>query len=284
MSFFTSVFKRRNRRKIERFLGRKLVETHMREVWINTLAGVKLCAHLHTPLEPRSKLPGVVFVPGGESAGLDYDEKGEMSAHEVAGLGYAVLTYDPSGRGKSGGKENFWGASHQRELKEVIEWFGAQPEVDADDMGVLSFSIGVVIATGALAMGPSVKVRYLYDWEGPSNSKVITKNDTHRPLLRFPSADREFWDEREASRYIGRINCGYFRYQADMDHVQGKFKGHAIELVNGAVNGRATWVRLNDNQPDITLDGNRPDEYRWIPEERNHRGQMLKFLLELRHV
>ncbi|MBI5815256.1 MAG: hypothetical protein HZB29_06555 [Nitrospinae bacterium] len=281
MSIFDGFARRRNRRFTENFLGVKLMETVMREEWVKTSSGVNVRVHVHAPATGAVKFPAVVFVPGGASRGTDYDYKGEISAWETAGLGHVVVTYDPSGRGGSGGVEDHWGPASQMELSEIIRWTAQLPQTDPDRIGVVSFSIGVAIATGALARFPTAPVRFLFDWEGPSSRKIITRNDTHKPLARFPSSNAAFWDEREASRFIGDMECGYFRYQAQVDHVQGTFKGHAMELLNAATQGRARWTRLNGNPPNITLDPERADKYRWIPQTENHRGTMLKFLLSL---
>jgi hypothetical protein len=225
--------------------------------------------------------PGVVLVPGALSAGSDYDKGTEVTAEDIASLGLAVLHYDPSGRGKTGGKEDYWGPNHQFELSIVLDHFAKRPGVLADNVGIFSFSIGITISSGALAGYSLPFVRYLFDWEGPSNRFNITKNDTHKPLKDFPSSNLGFWRDREAVRSIGNIKCGYFRYQAQQDHMQGAYQGHAIELVNLATKGKARWTRLNDNPPNMLFDKNRVNAYRWTPWYKNHKGQVLKYLLEI---
>lgn len=281
MGLITDIISRRNRAMVEKSLGRKLHKTEWREVWIPVSSGVKLCAHIHKPVDAPGKTPGLVFVPGGGSAGTEYDKKGEVSAVEAAGLGLTVMSYDPSGRGKTGGVEDYWGTRHQKEFSEALAFFAALPEVDENDVGVISFSIGVTIAAGALARFPSARVRYLYDWEGPSSRKITTKNDTHKPLIRFPSSDSAFWDEREAAAFIGGVECVYFRYQALIDHVQGESKSHAVEMVNNATRGRARWTRLNDNPKNTLIDESRLSEYHWVQPERNNRATMLEYLLQI---
>jgi hypothetical protein len=125
-------------------------------------------------------------------------------------------------------------------------------------------------------------VRYLFDWEGPSNRRNITLNDTFEPFRGYPTTDESFWAEREAARFIGLIPCGYFRYQAEKDHMQGRNKGHAMELINLATRGKAAWTRCNDNPPDTVFDERRPDAYRWVPEHRNNKAQILSYLRAVR--
>lgn len=268
---------------IESFTGKPTVDTDYKEIWIKTPSGQGIYAHIHSPVMP-GKFPGVVFVPGGGSPGTDYDKGTGVRAKDVASLGFVVLHYDPSGRGKSGGKEDYWGPLHQQELSRVVEYFSKLPEVKEDNVGLMSFSIGIIIASGALSRFPMPKVKYLLDWEGPSNRLNTTKNDTHEPLKGFPTSNDEFWKEREAARFIGDIKCGYFRYQANVDHVQGKYKGHAIELLNNARNGNALWTRCNNNPFDIVFDKNKVGEYNWVPPRLNHKGQLLKYLLEVAYL
>ncbi|MEK6531060.1 MAG: hypothetical protein AABZ23_01040 [Deltaproteobacteria bacterium] len=255
----------------------RLKKTAYKEAWIDGGAG--LYAHMHRPVE-KGGFPGVIIVPGANSPGTDYDRFDFLSAKDIASAGYIVLHYDPSGRGKSPGKEDFWGPRHQKELLGVIRHFSGLPDVEG--VRILSFSIGIIIATGALAMEDVEGVKFIFDWEGPSNRFNTTKNDTHEPLKDFPTSDDSFWNQREAQRFIKDIRCGYFRYQAQKDHVQGAYKGHAIELLNNAAKGRALWTRCNDNAPDIMYDAENTDKYAWVPERLNHKAMILKYLLSLK--
>lgn len=264
--------------RLVRQIGRKPLPTNCREIWIQTGKDSRVYAHLYCP--KSGMYPGVVFVPGAASCGTDYYRAGEMQPKTVAALGFAVLVYDPSGRGKTGGEEDFWGLRQQDELAAVLQWLNSQPGVKKNDIGIVSFSIGITIATGALARHADDLdfVRYLYDWEGPSNRFNITKNDTHPPLLQFPTRNDEFWRDREACQFIGDIKCGYFRYQAINDHMQGQEKEHALELINLAVRGQPCWTLLNHNQPNMTYDSF-IDKSCWVSPEADNKAQILRFFL-----
>lgn len=264
----------------ECFVGRKKVKTSYEQEWIVTNMGSVLYAHIHRPVAD-GKYPGVVMVPGGLNPGSSFDTGTEVTADDVASLGFAVLHYDPSGRGRTAGEEDYWGPNHQRELSIVLEHFARYPFVASNDIGIFSFSIGITMSSGALARYSLPFVRYLFDWEGPSNRFIIRKNNTLKPVKKFLPSDKKFWRDREADRFIGKINCGYFRYQAERDHVQGFYKGHAIELINLATKGNARWTRLNDNPPNMLFDENKMNSYRWIPWYENHKGQLLKCLIEI---
>lgn len=270
-------------RNLGSFLEKKPLQTKSEEAWIERPGGPALYAHIHSPVEP-GVYPGVVFVPGGTSPGTDYDKGPGLTADDVSSMGFIVLHYDPTGRGRTGGEEDHWARVHQKELSVVLKYFAGLPSVDKNNIGILSFSIGIVIASGALARFPVPEIKYLFDWEGPSNRFICTKNDTHKPLSAFPTSNDEFWDEREAVRFMGDIECGYFRYQAEVDHVQGRFLRHAAELINLATKGRALWTRCNDNPLNTVFDQNALDKYNWVPENLNHKGQILKYFMEVQEL
>lgn len=263
---------------LEPYIKKRLEETSLSEAWIESSEGHKIYAHIHTPKAGGAR-PGIIIVPGARSAGTVYDKGIGLRARDIAACGWTVIHYDPSGRGKTGGVEDYWGPRHQEELSVVARYFACLDSVNPADIGIFSFSIGIIIATGALVRFPMPDIRYLFDWEGPSNPRNTTRDDTHTQLKDFPTSNRAFWAERDASEFIKKIKCAYFRYQAQEDHVQGLFKGHAIELINNA-RGSARWTKCNDNQVNMAFDSGRIDEYKWVPKNLNHKGQILKFLLE----
>lgn len=250
------------------------------EIWLPIGSGKKLYLHIHRP-EAEGVFPAVVLVPGAEEAGTSFD-KGWLRADDIASAGIISVHFDPEGRGKSDGEENYWGPVHQGNLHMVLEHVSSLSYIDKDSIGILSFSIGIIIASGAVARyRDKIRVKYLIDWEGPSNRYNTTKNDTHEPLKRFPTSNNDFWDVREASRYIGNMDCDYLRFQGESDHVQGLYKGHAIELVNNAIKGGVKWTRCNDNPPNIIYDEKLLNTYNWMPKWADHRAIMLKFIMEL---
>lgn len=263
------------------YVGQKTMNTDVQEQWIPCRHGYDLYAHIHYPAHHSEPLPALVIVPGGLSSGTVYDREGEITANEIAAHGFIVLHYDPSGRGRSGGQENYWGRRHQDELIDVLNFMQQWQLVALEQIGVFSFSIGNAIAIGGLARNQPSFVRYLFDWEGPSNRFNITKNDSHKSLQAFPSSDIDFWFEREPKNFISDLRCGYFRYQALHDHMQARKKGHAIELVNLATKGKAAWTQLNGNPANMEIDGDRISEACWVAPWQNHKGRILRFLLEI---
>jgi hypothetical protein len=279
MKILQRLFRKNKGHVFENVAGYRIVATCCDELWINSAGGKKIYAHLHHPVSD-GRYPGVIFVPGGGSTGTDYDGNTEVTADDVSALGFTVIHYDPSGRGKTGGEEDFWGPLHQEELAQVARSFSRLSWVDSDDIGILSFSIGIAIAAGALARF-DLPVRYLFDWEGPSNRFNITKKDTHKPLKGFPTANDLFWNEREPARFMGDVPCGYFRYQGEADHMQGVYKGHAIELINLATRGKAAWTKCNDNPLNTIFDEKNIGSYHWVPRNADQKARILDHLLEV---
>ena len=204
-------------------------------------------------------LPTLVIIPGGtdDSAGLT--EPGSIGPQAVA-QGYAVVTFDADGRGRSGGEESYSGFTQQDGLATVIQFAAGLPEVDAERMGLMSFSYGVTLASGVLARYPELPIRFFIDWEGPADRRDTTIGCKPSPKYDWPACDDDAaWAEREALTFIGQIQVPYQRVQNQRDHVQPDV-GHAVHMVNAAVAGPAPWVRLNDYPPNETYAPDDPPE------------------------
>jgi hypothetical protein len=156
------------------------------------------------------------------------------------------------------------------------------PEVDKDNVGLVTFSFGVVGGTGALARHPELQVKFLIDWEGPSGPQNLRwVPPGHKIVRNHPATDVAFWKERTASEFIKKIRCRYLRLQADEDHVQVLGENqHAIEMLNSATAGLCPWTRCNDNPPNIRYDAEHPEKERrrWFP-GKPPRADMEKIIL-----
>jgi hypothetical protein len=198
------------------------------------------------------------------------------------------------------------GPIHQGDLKAVIEFVNKLPYVNPENVGVLTRSFGVTIGTGALARYPELKVKYLLDIEGPSGPPrdimggierrkpwAIKRFARNRPdiiaedivLHGHKLGEKDFWKDRQAINFIGKIRCPYQRIQCDIDHVQDRNKRHAIDLINAATNGASPWTRMNDNPPNVIYDYKDASKYHWFPgiwkERRGTCDAIRKLLKEL---
>jgi pimeloyl-ACP methyl ester carboxylesterase len=199
-----------------------------------------------------------VLIPGGIGDSSAFTE-GRGDAQLLAQEGFVVVVFDPDGRGQSEGEEDKNGHIHQDGLAEIIYTIAGFSFVDADRIGVLSYSYGITMASGALARYPDLPVRFLIDWEGPANRE----DTTHGCAPGFQGAgsiefmsdcgDEAFWVEREAQIFIAQVEQYYQRVQTEQDHSQPD-SSNAIDMVNAALGGGVPWVRLNDLPPNQVFD------------------------------
>ncbi len=197
-------------------------------------------------------LPGLVLVPGGLGAGS------RQKAQHLAQQGFLVIIFDPDGRGRSSGKEDQDGTVHQDGLAAVINAVKNLPGMDPKRMGIVSFSYGITMASGALARYPDLPVRFLIDWEGPANRWDTTVGCGTNQNKRLPACSDDLaWAQREAVTFVPSLNVPYQRIQSAHDHVQPDLS-HAIDLVNAAVDGKVPWVRLNNLEPGLKFDPSKP--------------------------
>lgn len=239
---------------------------------MNPTSGARLIAQVvHPQGYTTGRLPALVLVPGGrgDSSGFLKSTPDGSEAQQLANRGFVVVVFDPDGRGESGGTEDDNGFIHQDGLTEIIRFAATLPEVDASRIGLVSYSYGVTMATGALARYPDLAILFYLDWEGPANRNDTGGCDADKlgHLQGRPCDDEAFWSEREASTFILSINVPYLRLQSRVDHVQPD-NDHALLLIANATaaeyggNGQSPWTRLNDLAPNRVYTVQTPP---WLP-------------------
>jgi len=239
------------------------------ETWVTAPNGNDLYTRIVRPvpaLYSGQRFPTLITIPGGTGAGAPMASN--PGYRDLAASGFVLVAFNVEGRGTgtpgnlmSEGTENCNGFVHQDDLKAIVEYAAALPNVDASNIGVETSSFGIAIGAGALGRYPNLPVAYLVDQEGPHDNRVITFYDAghetqvcgHLSTVTDPSpANVAFWAEREAVRHIDTYAGRYLRMQAEYDHAQnpGYFR-HAIEMVNAATDslnggaGTAVWTRMN---------------------------------------
>ncbi len=226
------------------------------EVYVtNPANGAKLAVYVHLPDGPGPH-KAIVAVPG---AGGDASTVMNAAEHrdDMMRRGIAVIRFDPDGRGNSEGEDDMGGTVHQRGLRTIIAYTSQRDDIADDQVGVLSYSYGITMSSGALADG-ATKARFLIDWEGPSNREYTGCSGGKKKLER-PSGegvacdDDSYWNEREAIRFIDDVEVPYLRIQRADDHVHHEDRSHALALLEGAMEGDAPWVNMNDLQPNADL-------------------------------
>ncbi len=222
---------------------------------VNPSSGSRLFVRVAYPRGWNGEpLPALVLVPGG--TGTTEPRKAEALAAE----GFLVIIFDPEGRGRSEGTEDYNGFIGQDGLAAVIEAAAALPGLDANRYGLVSYSYGVTLATGALARHPDLPIDFYIDWEGPVDRTYTTTGcggNRVDGIQWQPCEDNAWWSEREAMNFIAQIRVPYQCIQSQKDHVQ-RDNSHAIEIVNAAVAGGVPWARLNEYPANQTYDAANP--------------------------
>jgi pimeloyl-ACP methyl ester carboxylesterase len=226
--------------------------------WVtNPTSGVQLYVRIIHPQEWGGEpLPALVLVPGGTGDSSDFLGPRIDKTQGMADAGFALVVFDPDGRGRSEGVEDQNGFTHQDSLAEVIRFAATLPEVDGTQIGVVSWSYGITMASGALARHPDLPVHFLIDWEGPANRDDTggCGADAVGHLQGHPCDDEDFWSQREASTFALDLRVPYQRLQSEEDHAQPD-QEHTVLMINNATaeeyggHGKAPWTRLNDAEP-----------------------------------
>jgi hypothetical protein len=237
---------------------------------IPSLNGNQIAIRLVKP-EGEGPFPVLIGVAGGDGAFVFRSDL----ATTLRDMGIMTVDFAPQGRGDSEGEDNFHGTIHQDDLKAIVDYLSTLAVVQEDQIGILSYSFGVVLATGALARYSEMPVAFLIDWEGPASPgkdfRRGLENDEAwvQEAIQFMSGYREveledfrlhggsifdeaYWQERDAARYAEDLSVPYLRVQFAEDHVQGEYKDHMMSIVNAAVAKSGQWTRVNDNPPNIT--------------------------------
>jgi len=229
----------------------------------NPTSEAKLMSYLIVPEDAEGPFPTVMLVPGGVNSGTtsflnDIDLINFFLKENIA-----VAFFDPDGRGMSTGEEDSNGHAGQDGLYAISQALLDSELVDQDEMGIISYSYGVTLASGMLARyAEEQPYEWFVDWEGPTSRSYTTVGcNTDDALdLRESCDDDEHWSEREAVTYLSEILIPYWRIQGIDDHVQPN-NSHAIEAINASTNGLSAWTRINDEDPNQTFTMENEPEY-----------------------
>jgi hypothetical protein len=244
--------------------ARRGVAVNTEDIILHSTVGYEIHARLHKPANANRNLPAVLMCPGIHDPGSYFSTwMAPITAEEVARAGCVVLTFDPAGRGKSWGEEDYGGPEHQDEVRVALRYLAAHSGVDASRIGVIAISLGIAMAVGGVA-GSDVPVAWLMDWEGPCDREIITSGGKIMdPADGHTLEDDVYWHPREAVRHVGGMGCGYLRLQAERDHAQPDEKRHASRMMRAAAAGTLPWYQLNDHPRNEV-----PGRPAWIPSGR----------------
>jgi len=201
------------------------------------------------------KYPALILIPGGVGDSEDFLDR-KRDAHDLVDRGYTVVLFDPEGRGRSEGEEDNNGTIGQDGLRAVVDFAFTYPQIDADRIGLVTFSYGITMGSGMLARYPDVPIKFLIDWEGPADRTETGGCDADRVSHLMDVAEcnaEEFWSEREAVNFIDDISVPYQRIQSENDHAQPDYR-HTVKMINAAVESTVPWVRLNNEQLNVAYE------------------------------
>jgi len=146
-------------------------ELQAEEVTVDSATGARLAGRLYT----GRKRATIVLSHG---YGGTQDEMLPVAA-ALHGKGYTVFTYDMRGCGRSSGEITF-GAREQDDLISVVDHLASRPDVDAERIGALGFSMGGATTLLAAARDPRIKAvvadsawQTAKSWLRPSLSAVF---------------------------------------------------------------------------------------------------------------
>jgi len=261
---------------------------------IPSLNGNKIRIKLEKP-KGDGPFPVLIGIAGGNDVYAFHREGSEQFLKAINALNILAVDFAPQGRSGSEGKDNYNGFVHQDDLKAIVDYLAKQQYVNKNMMGIISFSYGVALATGALSRYPDMPIQFLIDWEGPAapgrdirrgfaNKEAWVKNKdvlsmigidgvmTEKKLLSTilhggQIGNDDYWDERDASHFAAKLPCPYLRIQDEIDHVQGTSKAAMMAIINAATSHSGQWTRCNDNPANTIYNETNLSEYHFHGED-----------------
>ena len=234
----------------------------------NPTSGSRLYVKLYPSVNSTDSSPTVILIPGGIGDSKSYTDQipGGSVVSQFAKAGINAVVFDPEGRGRSEGVEDFNGYTGQDGLYYITQFIDSLSEVR--EIGYISQSYGVTLATGVLARYKNVPAIFLIDWEGPVNREDTTvgckSGNTDMAKQNSPGnhacSDDDYWEEREAAVFALEMEVPYHRVQSLKDHVQPDIS-HAVDIIVNTTseeyggNGKSPWTRMNDFTPNTIFTG-----------------------------
>ena len=257
--------------------------------WVtNPTSGARLFCTVVAPDGCReTRYPTLILVPGGSDYSRAFLESRPV-ARALSEEGIVAVVFDPDGRGRSQGTEDYDGFTQQDGLKAVIQFAEQLPCVDTGKIGLVSASFGITMASGVLARYPDLPVKFLIDWEGPADRNDTGGCDEYNTghIKGVACDNATFWRQREAATFIKMVTVPYQRLQSQKDHAQPDLD-HAITMVNSATSkgygglGLAPWTRLNRLTPNTTYSQDDPPEMLPEPEGNDFLHLIIDYSKEL---
>jgi uncharacterized protein len=154
--------------------------------------GIKLAGDVFMPanLKPGERRAGIVLCHGYTGVRSIYLPD---NARVLSEAGYVVLTFDYKGWGDSDGpKSRLAPYSRVADVQAALTFLGAQPEVDANRLGIYGTSYGGATVVFVAAIDPRVKcvVAVVGIGNGARWMRSVRRPDEYHDLLARTAADR----------------------------------------------------------------------------------------------
>ncbi len=141
--------------------------------------GITIAGRLYLP-EGKAPWPMVCACHGIPAGIPDPNDRGYASlAEQVSGHGFAVFIFNFRGAGASGGNLNMPGWA--RDLRAVVAYLVALPEVDESCLCLLGFSAGAAVSVYLAAQDERVSA--VAACACPAEFDLFSKNDDPRSLI-----------------------------------------------------------------------------------------------------
>jgi len=216
---------------------------------------------------------------------------GGQDISRALSLGIVAFSFTSTERG-----EDRLGSTYRDDFHAILKYVHSLPYIRKDNIGIVSFSGGCIPTAACLAEYPDdPPIKYWIDGEGPSDRYVIcaaiagseakirglSGNEMAIKDWGHDLGDDDFWMPREAFRYMGKVKCRYLRLQAEIDHNQNWFYGHAIHMLNAAVRGGlCPWTRCNSGPVNVIHQDNKTLDL--LPGRINmHGDRFIRYLAEM---
>ncbi|MGI8906562.1 MAG: alpha/beta fold hydrolase [Candidatus Sumerlaeaceae bacterium] len=221
--------------------------------------GVKVPSFVYQPKLAKGKRAPVLVLFHGGPEGQSRPNFSPFIQMLVTDLGIAVMM--PNVRGSDGYGKAYLamdnGVKREESLKDIgatFDWIAAQPNLDAERIGVYGGSYGGYMVLAA-ATFYAERVRSVVDVVGISNIPTFLKNtqDYRRDLRRAEYGDERVPDVREVQERISPLNHAE-KIRAHLFVQQGKNdprvpQSEAEQIVQAArKNGRSCWYLLGLNE------------------------------------
>ncbi|HLC22590.1 MAG TPA: hypothetical protein VJJ79_02345 [Candidatus Nanoarchaeia archaeon] len=251
----------------------------------NPTSSKKIDVSVFQPENNSQLYPGVILVPGGTGSKKDFlkpysRETSASIAETFAAKGFTVLLFSAEGRGDSDGEEDYNGYVAQDGLYELYRFLLAYENVNMDNIGIVSYSYGIALASGMLGRYQP-HLQYYIEWEGPVNRWYVTfecQGASPGKPGSFSCDDEDYWLEREALRFVPYFDIEHFVIvQTEKNH-GGPTVRHSVEMNTLALQ-YLDWVRVNGPKNYINQEYT-PETLPVLSESVSYHDEILSYMTE----